>query len=189
MKGTLLQHLEGGVFLHAAAILGNQGVILLLGHSGSGKTTLSRMLSSRFELLRDDRVFLYPHEPNMWFVEIGTEIIRGIYDCNNKNNLAHIAGRQQHPLHCIIRIFGAQNSEIVSLPPIKTTEYLVDAIFEIDHQRKSRNVALERSWFKAAAQIARQYPGWRLSFPLNKNDVLRQLEKINVFVGTRSYQF
>lgn len=150
-----------GFFLHTAAVLRSEGVMLFLGHSGSGKSTLSKLLSDRYEILRDDRAFVQMQKNGMWFVK----------DDFNSTTC--------YPLHSIIRIFGAHQPELIPLPPIKTCEYLMDAVFEIDHQRRSRDIEFEKQCFTKTAQIARYYPGWLLQFSLQKSDILNQLQKMN----------
>ncbi|MCD4741724.1 MAG: hypothetical protein K8R67_04480 [Desulfobacteraceae bacterium] len=98
----------------------------------------------------------------MWFVQDGF---------NNSTS---------YPLLSITRIFGAKHAELIPILPIKTCEYLMDAVFEVDHQQKTRKIELEQQWFAQTAQIAKKYPGWLLKFSLHKSDILYQLQKMNI---------
>lgn len=178
-KSSKVFHSDG-LSLHAAAVLSSKGVILFLGHSGSGKTTISRLLSDHFRVLKNDRVFLQATENNIWIVatECACQTKKSVNKEVNQQSLS--GNRVYYPLHSIVRVFGAQKSELIPLTPIKTCEYLMDAVFEIDHQRGARSVELEQQWFKKTVQIARRYPGWLLQFSLQKFDILRQLNKMDL---------
>ena len=160
-----------GLLLHAAAVLSSKGVFLLLGHSGSGKTTLSRLLSDHFKILKDDRAFLQLQKNNQWFVYINDDMHNPITLNDNST---------YYPLHAIIRIFGTQETKLEPLLPIKTCEYLMDAVFEIDTQQQSRSVEFEKQWFAQTAHIARQCPGWKLQFSLQLPVILHELQQCNI---------
>jgi len=133
--------------------------MLFLGHSGSGKTTLARLLADHFTILRDDRVFIQMQKDRS-FLAKGTK-----------------ESSDTHEVHSIIRIFGAEQAEISPMSQAKTCEYLMDAVFEIDFQQKSRNIKHEQQWFIQCAHLARHCPGWLLHFSLDPGDVIHQLQK------------
>ena len=171
-----------GFFLHASAILSSEGVVLFLGHSGSGKSTISSLLADNFEILRDDSVYLLPGENDRWYVNLGFDTKDRHFKTRTGSPVCLEDIASLYPLHTIVRIFGAEYSEVAPLQPMKLCEYLMDAVFEITHQRKSRDIVMEQQWFTKSAQIARKYPGWQLQFTRNATDVLLQFEKMNISV-------
>jgi hypothetical protein len=168
---------ETGLFLHAAAVLGPDGVILLMGHSSSGKTTLSSMISNRYPIVADDLVFAFPSRDGAWKIMNGqllkteAELYRhGATERLFKEGAAY-------PLRSLIRIFAAERSILRPLSPVKLCEYLMDAVFEISTQSRHTDINSRNLWFRAAANIARQYPGWWMQFFLNERfavDMIRQ---------------
>ena len=170
---------RNGFFLHAASVLCREGAILLLGHSGSGKSTLSGMLSKHFEVLRDDCVYLL-YSNQKWFVEINHNIKAGHVEGEVVADSRLSGDRTRYPLAAIVRVFGAQHSKVNILTSIKVCEYLIDAVFEITHQRLTKDIIIEKQWFNFAANIARNYPGWQLQFTLEPYDVLLQFEKMSI---------
>ena len=168
-----------GLFLHAAAILLSKGVVLLLGHSSSGKSAISSMLSSHFQVVADDIVFAMPREVGEWTIMEGNAIkskFKG-YEHNLLFEDIENEAMKTYPLHSIIRIFAAQNTELGPLPPIKICEYLMDAVFEIDVQRNTINSNLTTRWFQLTAAMASQYTGWQLRFNLDEKKILSLFQK------------
>jgi hypothetical protein len=167
-----------GLFLHAAAVYGPHGAILLMGHSSSGKTTLSALLSDHFPVISDDLVFARPLPDGAWTVMNGTRIKTLAQEKGRVDEeiLSHVE-EKQYPLYAIIRIFAAQHTALTPLPPIKTCEYLMDAVLEVDIQRERFTPGLGRGWFCSTALIARRYPGRQLQFALEKSTVVPLLQK------------
>ncbi len=177
MPEPIVSHSKFGLFLHAAAVDGPYGAILLMGHSCSGKTTLSSLLSDHFYLIADDLVFARSLNNGIWGVMSGRQIKSMVYE--NDSTYKEILQEEDrwYPLHAIVRIFAAQHTDLKPLSSIKTCEYLMDAVFEIDIQRKKTRPDLAQRWFQFAVLMARQYPGWQLQFSLEKQSVVSLLQK------------
>jgi hypothetical protein len=78
-------------------------------------------------------------------------------------------GRRRYPLRAVLRIFKAR---AVALHPVgqrDTCRYLLDAVFENDFQRRVDNMRVRSGWFRMTAELAREIPGWRLTFPKSKS--------------------
>lgn len=52
----------------------------------------------------------------------------------------------------------------------------MDAVFEIDDQRNTISPNLATRWFHLAADMAKQYPGWKLMFTLDEKLILSLLK-------------
>jgi len=172
-----LNEKKGGLFLHAAAILGSRGVSLLLGHSCSGKTTLSSLVSDQFSVVADDLVFAFPKPDGTWAVMDG-ETIEQQRAMNFDSAMEALRHHEPAwPLSSLIRIFAAENTKLQRLTDMKTCEYLMDAVFEISIQAKDRRLDLRRQWFSNVADMARRYPGWRLEFSLDAEQAVAAIQQ------------
>ncbi len=167
-----------GLFIHAAAIQGNHGAILLMGHSSSGKTTLSSLLSAHFPVITDDLVFAHRRQQDVWRIMDGSRLKSIAYENGCVYGEISPEAEKAYPLCAIIRIFGAQHTTLQPLPPIKTCEYLMDAVFEIDLQRATNSLMLANRWFHLTALMARQCPGWQLCFTLDEQLIVPLLKQL-----------
>jgi ABC-type glutathione transport system ATPase component len=146
--------LKKGLVLHAVAVLAPAGVILLLGHSGAGKTTLGGLLSERFPIVSDDIVYLAQHKTNnKWYITDAKKVLIS----NSKNYL---------PLLATIRTYQSYELRLTRIFSRENCVHLLNAVFEAEWVLHSRT-GKEASWFTSVAEIARHYPGWRLSATLN----------------------
>ena len=160
-----------GLFLHASAVLGPKGAILLLGHSGSGKTSLCKILSPYFSLIADDITFVCRRKCGVWEVRDGDSFRPELFK-NRSVSKNMVQKAPAYPLGSIIRIFASQSTVLQPLAPMKLCEYLMDAVFEIDIQRKTIRSDLTVQWFHHVAAIAKQNKGWQLQFALDKKLIL-----------------
>jgi len=166
-----------GLFLHAAAVLLPEGVVLLLGHSSSGKTTLCSMLASHFPVVSDDIVFIFQQPSGAWCVMDGTELKSKEYGRYGLTMCLEESELKIYSLLSIIRIFAAQETVLQPLPSIRACEYLMDAIFEIDIQRKVNNSDIIIQWFSLMAKMAKRYQCWQLQFCLDEKMILSSFQK------------
>jgi hypothetical protein len=167
-----------GLFLHAAAVLGSKGVILLMGHSSSGKTTLTSLISPHFQIIADDQVFAFPCLNGTWAVvdAQGLKTENGFDLYHSTEYLYEVGGI--YALHSLMRIFAAEKTELQPLSPIKICEYLMDAVFEVSIQARNNSPVEQKQWFHTAASIARQYPGWQLQFTLHSQHAVNAIGQI-----------
>ena len=181
---SLLDHSPAfGLFLHASAVAVNGGAILFLGHSTAGKSTIARLTGTAHPVLADDSVFVSPGGDGAWRVVDGSFRFGQdeVPDFQNKIR-RRAAGEGAVPLRGCFRIHKAAATRIEPLAPIDLARYLMDAVMEVDLQRKGLGVQdstqslrelhrgiLEsrKAWFSQVAAIARSVRGWHLWFPLD----------------------
>ena len=170
-----------GLFLHASAVVAEGGALLFLGHSTAGKSTIADLLQKNYDFLSDDAVFTNRDPNGVWRVVDGKFRLENVEVFNWETVM-----RQQPeigsgiPLRGCIRIYKSLSVKLAGLAPVETARCLMDAVMEIDVQRKfgrlqdktgggKPDVALVRrmrsAWFHNAADIARACTGWRLWFP------------------------
>ena len=168
---------EAGFYLHAVGILGPKGAILLMGHSGAGKTTLSNLVSDHFPILADDLVFAYPNKNSGWMIIGGKQI--GIKNKADRISFLKNISLNDHvyPLHSLVRVFAAKETKIQSLSPIKTCEYLLNAVFELHIQSLEKNMFLRKEWFHSVADMARRCKGWELRFSLDAEQAVAAIRQ------------
>jgi hypothetical protein len=147
-----------GVCLHASSVNVSGQALLFLGHSTAGKSTISRLLSERYPVIADDKVWVYQIKNGDWVVHDGSD------NFHAGNGHECPVGRDQYPLLAVLRIFKANTTQIVPLSKKETCRYLMDAVFEIDFQRKVEDLGRKKSWFSCVAEISRKIKGWRLTF-------------------------
>jgi len=148
-----------GIFLHASSVIVSGKALLFLGHSSSGKSTISRLLSERYPIIADDKVYICKNKNGDWSVCDGSD------GFPLKQRYSPSAGRQKsYPLFAVLRIFKSKSMKIMPISPKETCRYLMDAVFEIDIQRKQKDLKIMKQWFALTAEISRKIKGWRLAF-------------------------
>ena len=150
---------ENGLFLHASSVNTSKGALLFLGHSSSGKSTICRLLSKRFPILADDRVWVCTGDGEKWFARDG-----GFHLQRRREKLKMVPSYEMFPLFSVIRIFKAEKSEMQPISPMESCCHLIDAVFEVIDQRKHDDWSVRKKWFSQVADIARKYPGFHLYF-------------------------
>lgn len=153
-----------GLFLHASSVNVSGKALLFMGHSSSGKSTISRLLSERYPVIADDKVYIEKGKNGRWWVSGGYDgfpLLKG---------QARSAGHEsRYPLGSVLRIFKSKSIEIAPLSPKETCRYLIDAVFEIDPQKEENKIAIQKSWFAMTAEISRNIVGWSLTFKKDKS--------------------
>ncbi len=172
-----------GLFLHASSVLVEGGALLFLGHSTAGKSTISKLLEKTNPILADDSVFASRNKHGFWQVADGRFYFEDgdICCCEAAVRRRSADGSSFRLLGCM-RIHKAGHVKVTSLAPFETARYLIDAVMEVDVQRKFGRLddkigeiktsvslvrQLRRHWFYLAADIARSCPGWHLWFSKN----------------------
>jgi len=149
---------QKSVCLHASAVSVSGKALLFLGHSTAGKSTICRLLSERYPEIADDKVWVYQIKNGCWMVRDGSN------NGNIENNCGNPNGRGQYPLLAILRIFKSNTAQIDPISQKETCKYLMDAVFEIDFQRKIIDLKIRKRWFRLVAEISRKIEGRRLTF-------------------------
>jgi len=170
---------KNGLFLHASSVVVGGGALLFLGHSTSGKSTISSLLKKHYPTLADDTVFATCDPRGIWQVVNGGFRFEDAGLCSWEEFMQRRFADGAIPLLGCMRIHKAQQVKVARLDPVETARYLMDAVMEVDVQRKfgmqqektgvkKPAVALARrmlrQWFQQSAEIARACPGWHLWF-------------------------
>lgn len=151
------------MYLHASAVQVRGRALLFLGHSTAGKSTISRLLSGRYPIIADDKVWVSLLKNGTWMV------------CDGHDNFASAADRARamkrlarYPLLAVLRIFKAKTNGLEPISARQTCRHLMDAVFEVDCQRTDEKPAAMKKRFALAAALAKKKEGWHLTF---KNDL------------------
>ncbi len=152
-----------GVCLHASAVNVSGKAILFLGHSTAGKSTISQLLSERYPVIADDKVWVSRHKS-------------GLMVCDGSNNFLteeirvnSFASQAQYPLLAILRIFKSKKIKIKPVSPKQICRYLIDAVFEVDIQRNQEDLRTIKRWFALVVEISKKNEGWHLTFIKDKS--------------------
>lgn len=154
---------QKGFILHASSVYVSGKALLFLGHSTSGKSTISRLLSKRYPIISDDKTSVWKTKNGGWRVSDGSGEFVGKGTFNDRR-----LQNKGYPLLAITRIYKAKSIKITPLCPREACRCLVDAIFEVESQRREKNIELNIKWFNSAAEMARTLECWRLTF---RNDI------------------
>lgn len=146
------------LYLHASSVSVSGKALLFLGHSTSGKSTISRLLSERYPIVADDKVWVYKKNSG-WLVGDGSDNFTA-----KVVNSPSTENQVRYPLLAVLRIYKAETTEITPLSPRETCRHLVDAVFEVDRQRKSKDLRTIKRWFIKVAEISNKIEGWHLTF-------------------------
>jgi energy-coupling factor transporter ATP-binding protein EcfA2 len=182
------------------------GAYLFLGHSTAGKSTIARLLGSIFPVLADDAVLVLGDSEKNWRVVDGG-IRFGRDDWNDWPNRLRqrMAADGGTPVNGFMRLHKGAGLQAEPMESLALARCLMDAVFEIDIQRKpvrSRSgagrggaeiqqiLSLRRQWFQRAAGLARSRPGWNLTFsPRQTSDqwktFFHRLPRVNGLSGKR----
>ena len=163
-----------GLFLHASAVVVEGGAVLFLGHSTAGKSTIARLLGASLPVLADDAVFAARDADGGWrVVEGGFRFEDGDVFRRMDEIQRQVRQGAGIPLRGCFRLRKADDVKIEPLIPSDLARVLIDAVIEIDVQRKVDKyvkdqgidlISVRKKWFRWVAEIARKYPGWMLYF-------------------------
>ena len=173
--------IASGFFLHASAVAVDGAGVLFLGHSTAGKSTIARLLGKSFSVLADDAVFASKGADGAWRVVDGGFRFGEGWDLAawQESVRRRAAAGDGVPLRGCLRIYKAEAARLAPLEPLELARCLMDAVMEIDLQRKMGRSGkgtppephaeaairrLRRQWFGWVAEIARICPGWNLWF-------------------------
>lgn len=173
---------NNGLFLHASAVVVNREALLFLGHSTAGKSTIARLLGEVYPSLADDIVFASRGSDGRWgVVDGGFRFGEGAH-AEWQERIRSQIDKNSVPLRGCLRIHKAMETRIAPLDPVELARHLMDAVMEVDLQRKGIGVSdptqslqeihhgileARKMWFSQVAAMARQVRGWHLWFPLD----------------------
>ncbi len=150
-----------GICLHASSVNILGKALVFLGHSTAGKSTISRLLSERYPVIADDKVWVCKKKTG-WLVRDG-----GDGSPYEEIKSRSVVDQGEYPLLAVFRIYKSEKMGIRPLMPREACRHLVDAIFEVDCQRQHNNLEVIKQWFATAAEISRKIECGHLTF---KND-------------------
>lgn len=167
-KPTNRPHLSRSksVLLHASSNNISGTALVFLGHSSAGKSTISRLLSKRYPVIADDNVYVYKDKDGKWLICNGADVSpfkEGAELSQGSPN--------KYLLSAVLRIFKSDSLRISSLSSKETCRYLMDAVFEIDMQKRQKNLETIKKWFTLTAELSREIQGSRLAFKKDKNTI------------------
>lgn len=171
---------DSGFFLHASAVVVDGGAVLFLGHSTAGKSTMARLLGTKCPVLADDAVHVTRCGRSEW------RVVDGSFRFENdgrledwSRELSRRAGAGAVRLKACCRLHKAPELRMERMAPIELARHVMDAVMEMDLQRKAGKrqgggggagavqsdvLQLRKRWFNEASDIARRVPGWHLWF-------------------------
>lgn len=129
-----------GLFLHASAVLLPGGAALFLGHSTAGKSTIARTLGAWFPVLADDTVFVARDPARGWVVSDGEFRLGAAGFCSVWDRVVELRPPPAD-LPLLLGCLRIHKGHIVRLEPmhaLETCRHLMDAVMEVDLQRKYR---------------------------------------------------
>jgi len=150
-----------GFFLHASSVDIDGRVVMFMGHSSAGKSTISRLLSPRYPIVADDKVWVSLREPGEW---IAADAIDWLLAERTRVSPRRHQFVNQLPVLAVARIFKSETNQIQPLNPKETCRFLLDGVFEVDTQRLNTDIACRKRWFSLVARFSREVQGWRLTF-------------------------
>jgi hypothetical protein len=153
-----------GIYFHASSVNVSGKALLFLGHSTAGKSTICRLLSERYPVIADDKVWACQKENGGWIVCNGDDD----FQLENRN-IVSAGSKKKYPLLAVVRIFKSKKMSIEPLSPPKTCRYLIDAVFEVNSQRAHKDLKKVKKWFAYAAAISKKNMGWGLTFKKDKS--------------------
>jgi len=151
-----------GICLHASSVNMLGKALLFLGHSTAGKSTISRLLSERYPVIADDKVWVCRKKTG-WVVRDG-----GDGSPYEENQSRSVVDQGEYPLLAVFRIYKSEKTGIRPLSPIEACRHLVDAIFEVDCQRQQNDLEVIKQWFASVVEISKNIECWRLTFKKDK---------------------
>lgn len=150
---------NNGFLLHSSAVKVANQALLFLGHSSSGKSTISQLLSKKYPIISDDKVWIFQKSNGEWFACEGEKI--NLLESSQDSTINCFP---EYTILTFLRIFKSNETSIKPLSTLETCKYLIDAVFEIDSQRKQEDFVLAKKWFSSVAEISKKYVGWHLTF-------------------------
>jgi hypothetical protein len=152
----------GGILLHSAALVIDEGAYVFPGRSGAGKSTLSRLALERgWQVLSDDMNVIMPREEAFYVEQVpfGGELGKAV------------RAERAYPLKAICRVRKANHDSLVPIRPVESMGTMLAASPNVnrDPYRSTRAEQL-------LTQIAGKYAAFEFAFALE--DGLRGLEKL-----------
>ena len=157
MSESISMTQESGVFLHGSSVeVAGKGLIFL-GHSTSGKSTIVKLLSQKFPIISDDKVYVFR-------VEGEWQMMCGDKWSSISNQRDHIPARESFSVLSFMRIFQSKRNEINEIGNLMLCKYIIDSVFEVERQRNSDDIDLKKKWFRLSVDLAKKNKGLRFDF-------------------------
>lgn len=142
-------------FLHASSIEVSEKALIFLGHSSAGKSTIAKLLSKKYPLISDDKIYVY-RKNNTWKIKDGDDKWFSQEERREASN--------SFPILAFVRIFKSNNNSIGRIKKSLLCKHLIDAVFEVDNQRNVENINIRKKWFHLTSDLAKKNQGWYFYF-------------------------
>ncbi len=157
-------------YLHASSIEISGKALIFLGHSTAGKSTIAGILSKKYPIISDDKIFVFKKK-NIWMIRNGDDgdFLSGRNDLSFSTNVFF-------PVMSFVRIFKSNGNKINKIEQSLLCKYLIDAVFEVDNQRNIKDINVRKKWFSLSAELSRESRGWEFEF-IKNDKILTIIEK------------
>jgi hypothetical protein len=142
----------GGILLHSAALVSDEGACVFPGRSGAGKSTLSRLALERgWQVLSDDLNAVVPWKDAFYVEQVpfGGELGKAA------------RAERAYPLKAICRIRKADHDDLVPIRPVESMGAMLAASPNVN-----RDPYRSRRAEELLTQIAGTYAAYELTFSL-----------------------
>lgn len=161
---TIMQEylVKVGFFFHASASYINGQAVLFLGHSGAGKSTITSLLSKKYKIVADDRIFIKKEHGQFYLYQ--TPFIEKASEIQKSAN--------RYP---ISKIYLLQQSKQYSLQKIEDKITIISTCFQqlwIDESNQKYKVQLLMEFIDKIPSFS------ILSFGLEQKKVIQLVESI-----------
>ncbi len=173
------QSIRRGFFLHASSVIVQNRAVAFLGHTSSGKSTICRILSEQFPILSDDVIYVFRNRKS--YFALDGEFRSGdpalTFDLIENG----VPPTPIYPLSAAIRIYKSKMNRMIRLEDYQLCKSLIDAVFEVDIQRRITDVNSRKAFFSSVADLSRRISGWSLHF--RRDSGIIKLLRLNLMPG------
>ncbi len=169
-----------GFLLHASAVATPQGALIFTGRSGAGKSTICSLLSSTFEIIADDCVFLRPGATGQWLVADSRHFVEGLKRMEQRRTNLPPIEAPATVVHSLMSLQQDHVNTITQISAVASCDMICNGIIEVISQGGTYNSILMFRLFRRAAQAARELSANSLHF---RKD-LKILHALKAYLGS-----
>jgi len=166
----MVQMDNSGFYLHASSVEISGKALIFLGHSTAGKSTIAGILSKKYPIISDDKIFV-SKKKNIWMIKNGDDVS---FSSGEKN--FSFSTNVSFPILSFVRIFKSNSNKISEIGQSLLCKYIIDAVFEVNNQRNIEDINVRKKWFSLSAELSRENSGWNFDF-IKNDKILTIIEK------------